>query len=153
MPKRKLISVAVWFMTFLYFGDRSLAQSDSIATADENRMFEKVEIEASFAGGQAAWVKFLEKNLNAEVPVKKKAPAGRYTVVIQFVVDREGKISDITALTDHGYGMEEEVIRILRRSPGWQPATQGGRTVKAFRRQPVTFQIDEEKKKKKNKDD
>jgi protein TonB len=45
--------------------------------------------------------------------------------------------------------MEAEVIRILRQSPPWVPAVQNGRKVKAYRKQPVTFEISEEKKKKK----
>ena len=43
--------------------------------------------------------------------------------------------------------MESEVMRIIRKSPKWAPALQNGRTVNAYRKQPVTFQIEEEKKK------
>src|SRR5690606_11459448 len=53
---------------------------------DENRIFEKVEIEASFKGGESAWRKFLERNLNPNVPVDNGAPEGVYTVYVQFVV-------------------------------------------------------------------
>ncbi|HEV7783502.1 MAG TPA: energy transducer TonB [Chitinophagaceae bacterium] len=122
------------------------------AGMDDQRVFDKVEVEARFPGGDAAWRDFLVKNLNAETPVLHKAPAGIYTVVIQFVVDREGRVSDIKAITSHGYGMEEEVIRLLKKAPRWEPAFQDGRHVKAFRKQPVTFQVVEEKKKRKNKD-
>jgi protein TonB len=145
--------IVLLFMAGMLAGNNSYAQTDPVSIGDGNSQFSKVEVEANFPGGQTAWIKFMEKNLDAEVPVKKKAPAGRYTVVIQFVVDREGKLSNIKALTNHGFGMEEEVIRILRRSPDWVPATQNGKIVKAYRNQPVTFQIDEEKKKKKKKDD
>ncbi len=121
-------------------------------TGDEEKIFEKVEIEASFPGGDNAWIRFLEQNLNGSVPTFKGAPAGTYTVLIQFVVDRDGKVGDIKALTSHGYGMEAEVIRLLRKAPRWNPAFQDGRNVRAYRKQPVTFMvIDEEKKKKKNK--
>ncbi|MET0394063.1 MAG: energy transducer TonB [Chitinophagaceae bacterium] len=114
------------------------------------RIYEAVEVEATFPGGIDGWVKFLETTLDASVPVRKGAPEGRYTVYIQFVVDKEGNISNIKALTNHGYGMEGEVIRILKKSPNWLPATQGGRKVKAYRKQPVTFVvIDENKKRKK----
>jgi len=120
---------------------------------EDSKVFEKVEVEASFPGGETAWRRFLEQNLNAAVLANKRAPAGTYTVVVQFVVDKEGKVSDITPLTEHGYGMEEEVVRILRKAPRWKPAVQEGRTVKAYRKQPVTFVVmEEEKKKRKNKD-
>lgn len=120
---------------------------------DQVEIFDRVEIEASYPGGETAWRRFLEQNLNAAVPANKKAPVGVYTVVVQFVVDKEGKISAIKPLTAYGYGMEEEVVRILRKAPRWNPAIQDGRQVKAYRKQPVTFMVmEEEKKKKKNRD-
>lgn len=127
---------------------------DSVqADDDDAEVFEKVEIEASFPGGDAAWLRYLQQNLNGDVATNHKAPVGAYTVVIQFVVDKEGKISQITPLTSLGYGMEEEVIRILKKAPRWKPAFQDGRNVKAYRKQPVTFMVmKEEKKKRKDKD-
>jgi len=103
-----------------------------------------VEFEAIFPGEQDGWAIFLQKNLNPNIPIKRKAPAGIYTVVVQFIVDKTGKLSDIKALTNHGFGMEEEVMRVMRRSPRWQPAVQNGRPVKAYRKQPVTFAITQE---------
>lgn len=114
-------------------------------------IFEKVDVEASFPGGIDQWVQFLQNNLDASVPVRNGAPEGRYTVIVQFVVDKAGKLSDFKALTKHGYGMEQEVIRILKASPDWNPAEQDGRKVKAYRKQPVTFAITEEKKKRRKK--
>lgn len=122
---------------------------DTIPGEDTNalKVFDKVEIEASFEGGEQGWISFLQNNLNPNTPVEKGAPAGTYTVWVQFIVDKEGKLSDFKALTKNGYGMETEVIRILRKSPLWSPAEQDGRKVKAYRKQPVTFMVIEEKKK------
>lgn len=100
----------------------------------------KLEKEAKFPGGPKAWQNFLRANLNANVPVDNAAPAGRYTVEVQFIVDKEGKASDFKALTKWGYGMEQEVIRVLKKSGDWEPATMlGGKLVKAYRKQPITF--------------
>ena len=111
---------------------------------DENKIFEKVEVEASFPGGDSAWRKFLERNLRGDVASEAGAPAGTYTVVVQFVVDKEGNVSDVKALTSHGYGMEDEAVRVIKKGPQWKPAIQNGRNVKAYRRQPITFQIEEQ---------
>ena len=97
--------------------------------------------EAHFPGEEKSWRRFLEKNLNPHVPIKNRAPEGMYMVMVQFVVDKEGSISDIKPLTKFGFGMEEEVIRILKKSPKWVPAIQFGRNVKAYRKQPVTFMV------------
>ena len=99
------------------------------------------ENEASFPGGEKGWRKFLEKNLNGDVPVNNRVRDGIYTVLMQFVVEKDGSLSGLTAKTHHGFGMEAEVMRLLKVSPKWIPARQFGRPVKAYRIQPVTFQV------------
>ncbi len=108
---------------------------------DENKIFDKVEIEAKFPGGDAKWRQYLERNCNAQVATDAGAPEGTYTTVVQFVVDKEGNISDVKAMTNHGYGMEEEAVRTIKKGPNWTPAVQNGRQVKAYRKQPITFQV------------
>ncbi len=108
---------------------------------DENKIFDKVEIEASFPGGDSKWRQYLERNANGQVASDNGAPEGTYTTVVQFVVDKEGNISDVKALTSHGYGMEEEAMRVIKKGPKWTPAVQNGRQVKAYRKQPITFQV------------
>ncbi|HEV7782580.1 MAG TPA: energy transducer TonB [Chitinophagaceae bacterium] len=100
-----------------------------------------VEVPARF---KENWPKFLLRNLNPETPVEHNAGPGRYSVVMQFVVDKEGNVSDIKQLTNHGYGMEEEAVRVLKKSPQWEPAIQNGHKVKAYHRQVITFEVNEE---------
>lgn len=100
-----------------------------------------VEKEAYFPGEENRWRVFLQRNLNPNVAVKNGAPEGTYMVIAQFVVDKTGKVTEIKALTQFGFGMEDEVIRILKKSPSWVPAIQYGRNVKAYRRQPITFVV------------
>ena len=111
---------------------------------DENKIFEKVEIEAAFPGGESAWRKYLERNLNPSAPVDNGAPEGTYTVYVQFVVSKDGSISDVRPLTKHGFGMEEEAVRVIKKGPKWTPAIQNGRQVNAYRKQPITFQVQSE---------
>jgi protein TonB len=107
----------------------------------EPEIFTKVEIDAKFIGN---WAKFLERNLDAEVPINNSAPEGTYRVLIQFVVDIDGSVSDITPMTHHGYGLEEEAIRVIKKAGKWEPAIQNGRQVKAYRQQPITFRVESE---------
>ncbi len=97
-----------------------------------------VQIEAKFEGD---WVRFLERNLNSTTPVDNGAPEGDYPVMIQFVVDVDGSISNIKPLTSHGYGMEEEAIRVIKKAPKWTPAFNNGIYVKAYRKQKITFRV------------
>ncbi len=108
---------------------------------NDNEPLSVVEIDAKFNGD---WVNFLRRNLDPQVPVDNGASPGRYTVIIQFVVDREGKVSDIKPLTNIGYGMEEEAVRVLKRSSQWTPAIQNGYNVKAYHKQMVIFEVTEE---------
>ncbi|HNU88485.1 MAG TPA: energy transducer TonB [Ferruginibacter sp.] len=109
-----------------------------------NVRFEKVESEASFPGGLHGWRAYLITKLNPNIPVDNGAPSGKYTVIVQFVVSKDGAVSNIKALTDLGYGMEEEVVRIIERSGNWKPALQNGRPVNAYRKQPVTFVVEDD---------
>lgn len=94
-----------------------------------------------FRGGLEGWEQSLQKNLNPNVPVDNGAPIGTYTVVVQFIVDRNGSVSDVKALTNHGYGMEQEVMRIIKKSPTWTPAIQNERPVRFYRKQHITFTV------------
>jgi protein TonB len=94
-----------------------------------------VEIEAKFHG----WEKFLYKHLNPQVPADNGAPAGSYTVSVKFVVDLEGNVSQVTPLTNHGFGMENEALRVLKKATKWEPAVQNGYKVPAYRIQKITF--------------
>ena len=109
--------------------------------ADKDIVFTKTEVEPSFPGGLKGWRSFLEHNLNAATPVDHGAGVGTYVVMVQFIVDADGQVHDIKALTNHGFGMEEEVVRLMKSSPKWIPATQNGRQVNAYQKQPVTFVI------------
>ena len=108
-----------------------------------DQTFTKVEVEADFPGGMGAWRKYLERNLSADVASSGGAPAGSYTVVVQFIVDKEGNVSDVKAQSSHGYGLEEEAVRVVKKSGKWKPAIQNGREVKAYRKQPITFVVNE----------
>jgi len=107
----------------------------------DGKIFLKVDEEASFPGGVAEWRSFLERTINPMVPIDNGAPAGIYTVIVQFIVDKDGSISDIKGLTNFGYGMEQEVIRIMKQAGLWKPAMLNGKAIKAYRKQPVTFQV------------
>lgn len=143
-----LISV---FLTALLFFSSNIAFSQTPpppppvdTTGSLDKIFERVEVEASYPGGVNEWIRFLQKNLNAETPVNNNAPAGKFTVLVQFIVDKDGSISEIKPLTSLGYGMEQEVVRILKQSGKWTPAIQNGRPVKAYRKQPITFQVEDD---------
>jgi hypothetical protein len=115
-------------------------------TSIDNIIFEKVEIDPSFPGGELAWREFLERNLKIPVTAKNDAPRSGYTIWVEFIVTKGGEMSHLRALTTYGYGMEEEALRVMKLSPKWIPAKQNGHIVAAFRKQPLAFVIEEDAK-------
>ena len=111
---------------------------------EEDKVFTKVEIEAEYPGGQGAWANYLRKNLNGQVASDGGAAPGSYTVIVRFIVAKDGTISEVTPETSVGYGMEAEAVRAIKKGPKWTPAQQNGNVVKAYRRQPITFVVAEE---------
>lgn len=134
----------LFFSACLFFIFPSFAQDSSQLNNPEQQqetVLEKVDVEAKFTG-EGGWTRFVQQNLSMEGPMKRNAPKGTYQVVVQFVIDTEGRITQIKPLTNFGYGMEDEVVRIIKKSrKQWQPAMQNGIPVKAYRKQPITFVI------------
>jgi protein TonB len=101
-------------------------------------IFEIVEIESQYPGGVAAWSKFLYRNLT--FPQEAIDINVQGTVTIQFIVDTEGNVSDVTAIS----GPEElrpAAVSVIRKSGKWTAAIQNGRKVKSYKKQPITFKL------------
>jgi protein TonB len=103
----------------------------------EDCIFEK---EAIFKGGEKAWVKYLTGRLST-VRLPKAYWDGKVygTIYIQFVVDVEGKITDVRALNSIDHELDEIAKDIIRQGPRWEAAVQYNRKVNAYRKQPITF--------------
>lgn len=106
-------------------------------------VFTEAEQNPQFTGGQEAWIKFLQKNLKVTTPVDNGARAGIYKVVLKFIVNADGSLSNITCEKDPGFGMGAEAIRFIKTTPKWQPAIQNGKKVSAYLKQPITFVVEE----------
>lgn len=129
----------------LFFALNAGAQNERSDTAIiDGKTYTKVDVEARYPGGDEAWKRYLMRILNSEVPGKNHSPAGHFTVIAKFIVTKNGTVDSITAETNNGYGMEEEVIRVIKRSGNWTPAIQNGKPVNAYRRQPITFVVEED---------
>ena len=113
---------------------------------DYDKVFTKVEKEAKFPGGPEAWRRYLERNLNANVAAEDGAATGNYTVKVQFIVDKEGNISNVSAIEVPKAcpSCGPEAVKIIKKGPKWEAAVQNGRNVIYQAIQFVTFQVAEE---------
>lgn len=110
---------------------------------DYDRVYTIVEIPAQFPGGAEAWQKYLERNLNRDLPIQNGAPVGKYVVRVSFIVDKQGNISEVKAENDPGYGTQDEAIRVIKKGPNWKPAVQNGRNVTYRHIQNIVFIVSE----------
>jgi protein TonB len=111
-----------------------------VVEEDYDKVFTKVENPAEFPGGQSEWTRYLQKNLRYPDNAIDNGTQG--VVRVQFIVDREGNISEVQALNDPGDGLAEEAVRIIKKGPKWKPAEQNGRKVIYRHIQAITFRLE-----------
>lgn len=138
---KKYIFLPVFLLLFSFTGYSQTPQKDSVDNDDPLSVVEK---EAEFPGGSRAWIDYLQKNLRLSQRNTNRTKPGNYTVVVRFIVDKDGSIYNIMAETNIGHGMEKEALRVISNSPKWIPAFVNGKPVKAYRRQPIVFSVSNE---------
>ena len=110
---------------------------------DSKKVFIKVEQEAEFPGGISELSRYLQRTMEGFSAGENGAAPGKYQVIVRFIVSKDGSISDVQALTNFGYGLEELAVKSIKEGPKWIPALQNGQHVNAYRSQPVTFVVNE----------
>ncbi|MEN9684856.1 MAG: hypothetical protein RLZZ28_642 [Bacteroidota bacterium] len=115
----------------------------AVGLKDIETIFITVQQAARFPGDIDGWRKYLERNLNSEIPAENGATPGSYTVTVSFVVDKTGTISDVRAENDPGFGTRAEAIRVIQKGPAWIPAEQNGQKVNYRHKQNITFKVAE----------
>ena len=102
-------------------------------------IFLVVEEQASFPSGNKQWTKFLNKNLKYPKQATRMGIDGR--VFLSFIVDKDGSLSDINVIRGIGGGCDEEAVRVLKKSPKWNPGRQRGVPVKSRMSISVVFNL------------
>jgi N-acetylmuramoyl-L-alanine amidase len=116
--------------------------SISMIQTDNDKIFTKVEIEPSFPGGQEAWIRYIQKVIgnNVDMLIKENSNG---TCVVQFIVDTDGSVIDVKAITMANTKLAEVAINAIKKGPAWNPALQNGHIVTSYKRQPISFKIDD----------
>jgi hypothetical protein len=84
--------------------------------------YPKVDIKSVFPVEDSTWMKSIEKNITQSIQVGKRVKKGKYIFSVVFILAKGGNISDIRCENDPGFGMCEEVVRVIKKSPKWAPA-------------------------------
>ena len=115
-----------------------IVKKDS-SNSSQDVVFSKIETESEFEGGLPGWARYLNKNL--KYPERAINNNIRGTVVIQFIVDKEGKVDALEIFRSVEYSIDKVALDIIRKSPRWVPAVQNGWKVKSYKRQPIVFAL------------
>ena len=105
-----------------------------------NEVYDMVETLPIPAGGMAGWSSYLSANLGYPTTARRKGVEG--TVIVTFVVNTDGTVSDFELLKGIGGGCDEEALRIVRSSPKWTPGMQDGKVVRTRMGLPINFTLD-----------
>ncbi len=104
-----------------------------------NKVFDVVEEMPSFPGGAAALQAFLSSNTKYPVVAQENGVQGR--VIVSFVVERDGSITDVRVVRSVDPSLDREASRVVRSMPRWSPGKQNGSAVRVKYTVPVVFRL------------
>ena len=105
----------------------------------EEVIFTVVESMPTFPGGDAARIKYLNNNIKYPQMARESGIQGR--VFVTFVVERNGKVTDVKVLRGIGGGCDEEAIRVIKNMPNWVAGKQRGKPVRVQFNMPILFKL------------
>ena len=106
---------------------------------EETKVFDVVEQMPQFPGGQQALFEYLSKNIKYPVIAEENGVQGR--VIVTFVVERDGSITDVKVVKSVDPSLDKEAQRVVKAMPHWIPGKQNGSAVRVKYTVPVTFRL------------
>lgn len=100
-----------------------------------------LEVMPEPVGGAAAWAKFLQKNLRYPPVAQEQGMSGK--VLLSFIIEKDGSLSNIKIEHGAGYGFDEEALRVLKLAKAWKPGIQNNQPVRVRYNIPINFQLAE----------
>ena len=105
----------------------------------ENKVFDVVEQMPSFPGGNSALMEYLQQNVKYPVVAQENGVQGR--VVVSFVVEKDGSITDVKVVRSVDPSLDKEAARVVKSMPRWIPGKQNGSAVRVKYNVPVSFRL------------
>ncbi|RLD41499.1 MAG: energy transducer TonB [Bacteroidetes bacterium] len=117
--------------------EEQIIEDDDEGEDKEEEIFVFVEDQPGYPGGDEARLKYLRDNIKYPEMAKESGIQG--TVYVTFVVEKDGRISNVKILRGIGGGCDEEAMRVIKGMPKWKPGKQRGRPVRAQFNMPIRF--------------
>lgn len=106
---------------------------------DPDQIFLVVEETAAPTGGMPAFYEYVSKKLKYPAQARRMGIEGK--VFVEFVIERDGSITDVKAIKGIGAGCDEEAVRVLQSAPKWKPGKQRGKPVRQRMVLPIAFKL------------
>lgn len=116
-----------------------IAQPEPPKHEEESKVFDVVEQMPSFPGGQGALLEYLASHVKYPVVAQENGVQGR--VVVSFVVERDGSITDVRVVRSVDPSLDREAQRVVSSMPRWTPGKQNGSAVRVKYNVPVSFRL------------
>lgn len=121
------------------FGLTTVSAQKTVVAKKNQKVFDIVEQMPEYPGGQAALFEFISKNVKYPEDAVKKKVEGK--VFVTFVVDTDGKITDVSLLRKVFPSLDAEAIRVISAMPNWIPGKQKGQVVRVKYTVPLIFRL------------
>ena len=121
------------------FGLTTVSAQKTVVTKKSQKVFDVVEQMPEYPGGQAALFEYISKNMKYPEDAAKKKVEGK--VYVTFVVDPDGKITDVSLMRKVFPSLDAEAIRVISGMPNWIPGKQRGQAVRVKYTVPIVFRL------------
>ena len=131
----------IYVFCFLFSTVLLHAQDTTANSTVINDTSKQVRIAPQFPGGTTAWNKYIYARIHSDIVAQNNAPEGTYVVIVSYLIDTTGKVTEVKIEQDPGYGTANDVERAFRKCALWIPATIDGRKVKYRQKQAFTYAV------------
>lgn len=136
---RNILTIIVMLTSYSTIQAQVVIEDNAVVNEDESQIFVFVEEYPEFPNGEENLYKYLGSNIKYPHEALENGIQG--TVVVKFVVEKDGSISNVKAVRKIGGGCDEEAVRVVKRMPRWKPGKQSGKPVRTEFTLPIQFKL------------
>jgi protein TonB len=112
---------------------------DGTGPGEDTGIYTTIDVYPRFPGGDQARFYFLRTNIRYPEAAVKTGVEG--IVMVVFVIEKDGSVSNVEVSKGIGSGCDEEAVRVIKLMPRWEPGKRSGRAVRVLVRMPIVFRI------------
>ena len=133
------MKILVLVAMMVAFGFSTASAQKTVVSQKNEKVFDVVEQMPEYPGGMQALFEFLSQNIKYPEDAQKQKVEGR--VIVTFVVETDGSISNVEVAKHAFPSLDNEAVRVIQAMPNWTPGKQGGEVVRVKYTVPIVFNL------------